>query len=127
YITKYLPLSITLLITGMLFLYFIVLPLMMTFFLEFNFGAGDLVGAAQIDRTASTQPSVVIRQLQGDPASPVEREIWFDASQHRLKFFLDNQVRVIQFGTAGVATPLITLATYIDMVVAMLLSFGLAF
>ena len=45
YVTKYLPLSITLLITGMLFLYFIVLPLMMTFFLEFNFGPGDLIGA----------------------------------------------------------------------------------
>ena len=54
-------------------------------------------------------------------------QLWFDATQHRLKFFLDNQTRVIQFGTGGVATPLITLATYIDMVVAMLLSFGLAF
>src|SRR5438067_2390677 len=39
YITKYLPLSITLLISGMLFLYFVVLPLMLTFFLEFNLGS----------------------------------------------------------------------------------------
>jgi Sec-independent protein secretion pathway component TatC len=127
YITKYLPLSITLLITGMLFLYFIVLPLMMTFFLEFNFGPGDLVGPAQKDVAASTQPALTVPQFQGDPVSPAERQIWYDVSQHRLKLFLDGEVRVIQFGTAGVATPLITLATYIDMVVAMLLSFGLAF
>lgn len=127
YITKYLPLSVTLLITGMLFLYFIVLPLMMTFFLEFNFGPGDLLGPAQIDRVATTQPALLVPQFQGDPPVPVDRQIWFDATQHRLKLFLDGQIRVIQFGTAGVATPLITLATYIDMVVAMLLSFGLAF
>ncbi|HEX3358236.1 MAG TPA: twin-arginine translocase subunit TatC, partial [Tepidisphaeraceae bacterium] len=127
YITKYLPLSIVLLMTGMLFLYFIVLPLMMTFFLEFNFGPGDLVGPAQIDKVASTQPALTIPLFQGDPASPADRQIWFDATQHRLKLFLDGETRVIQFGTAGVATPLITLATYIDMVVAMLLSFGVAF
>ena len=38
YVTKYLPLSITLLIGGMLFLYFYVLPLMLEFFLAFNIG-----------------------------------------------------------------------------------------
>lgn len=127
YITKYLPLSITLLISGMLFLYFVVLPLMMTFFLEFNFGPGDLLGPAQIDRAASTQPAMVVPEYYGDRANPPDRALWFDRTQHRLKFFLDGETRVIQFGTAGVATPLITLKTYIDMVVAMLLSFGLAF
>src|SRR5438034_8758411 len=60
YITKYLPLSIVLLITGMMFLYFILLPLMMTFFLEFNFGAPDLLRPARIDPSASTQPAYVI-------------------------------------------------------------------
>jgi sec-independent protein translocase protein TatC len=127
YITKYLPLSITLLITGMLFLYFIVLPLMMTFFLEFNFGPGDLLGPAQTDQSATTQPAMIVPEYNGDRANPPDRAIWYDRSQHRLKFFLDNETRVIQFGSAGVATPLITLNTYIDMVVAMLLSFGLAF
>ncbi len=116
-----------LLITGMLFLYFIVLPLMMTFFLEFNFGPSDLLGPAQIDSAASTQPAYTIPTFQGDPAHPTDRQLWFDASQYRLKFFLEGQVRVIPFVSSGLATPLITLATYIDMVVAMLLSFGLAF
>src|SRR5436190_22705046 len=60
YITKYLPLSIILLITGMLFLYFVVLPLMMTFFLEFNFGQPDLIRPAHIDPSAATQPALIV-------------------------------------------------------------------
>jgi sec-independent protein translocase protein TatC len=127
YITKYLPLSIVLLITGMMFLYFIVLPLMMTFFLEFNFGNTDLLGPAKIDPAATTQPAYAVPLLQGDPGKPIERQMWFDATQYRLKFFLDGQIKVIPFVSGGLATPLITLATYISMVVAMLLSFGLAF
>jgi Sec-independent protein secretion pathway component TatC len=127
YVTKYLPLSITLLVTGMLFLYFIVLPLMMTFFLEFNFGAPDLLRPARIDPSASTQRAYVIPSFNGDPESPVERQIWFDQDQYRLKIHLGGKTNVIPLLSGGLATPLITLSTYIDMVVAMLLSFGLAF
>src|SRR5581483_7727121 len=97
YITKYLPLSITLLITGMLFLYFVVLPLMMVFFLEFNFGNSDLLGPSQIDPAASTQPAVVIPTFHGDPSNPAARQIWFDDSQYRLKFFLEGHIQVIPF------------------------------
>jgi Sec-independent protein secretion pathway component TatC len=127
YITKYLPLSVILLITGMLFLYFIVLPLMMTFFLEFNFGQPDLIRPAHTDPSAATQPAFVVPQFDGDPANPVEHQLWFDRSQFRLKFFIDGKTNAIPVLSGGLATPLITLATYIDMVVAMLLSFGVAF
>src|SRR5438477_3099287 len=127
YITKYLPLSIILLIIGMLFLYFVVLPLMMTFFLEFNFGQGDLIGPARVDPAASTQPAFVVPSYDGDPQHPVERQLWFDRSQFRLKFFIDGQIGGVPFVSSGLATPLITLRTYIDMVMMMLLSFGVAF
>ena len=127
YITKYLPLSIVLLITGMLFLYFVVLPLMMTFFLEFNLGQPDLIRAARIDPNASTQPAYVVPSYQGDPAHPLEGQMWFDKTQYRFKFHVDGHTNVVPLVSSGLATPLITLSTYIDMVVMMLLSFGLAF
>jgi sec-independent protein translocase protein TatC len=127
YITKYLPLSVTLLITGMLFLYFIVLPLMMTFFLEFNFGTPDLISSSRVDPAASTQPAYIIPSFNGDPENPVERQMWFDRSQFRLKLFIEGKTDAIPILSGGLATPLITLSTYIDMVVAMLLSFGVAF
>lgn len=127
YITRYVPLSIVLLVAGMLFLYFLVLPLMMTFFLEFNFGTGDLIGPARIDPAAATQPAHVVPSYNGDPQTPVEHQMWFDTSQFRLKLFIDGQIGVIPFVNSGLATPLITLKTYIDLVMQMLLSFGLAF
>ena len=129
YITKYLPLSITLLITGMLFLYFIVLPLMMTFFLEFNFGQGDLIGRGRksIRRRALSRRMIVPRIQRRSAPIPPTAQMWFDRSQYRLKFFLEGETVRSRVRSRGLATPLITLTTYIDMVVAMLLSFGLAF
>ena len=126
YITKYLPLSITLLIIGMVFLYLFVLPLMLEFFL--TFGMGDPMHTGNtIDAAAATQPAFIIPHYNGDPAKPLEGQMWIDASQHRLKFIFEGTLCVIPFGNAGSATPLITLRTYIDMVINLLLSFGLAF
>jgi len=127
YITKYLPLSITLLISGMFFLYVVVLPLMIEFFLTFNFGPAFSLGSAGIDPAAASQPAVVVPFLHGDPASPANGQIWLDLTQERLKIFYNGDVRSIPFGLENVASPLIMLSTYIDMVVRMLLAFGLAF
>jgi sec-independent protein translocase protein TatC len=127
YITKYLPLSVTLLIVGMLFLYFVVLPLMLTFFLTFNFGTGNIIRTARVDPHAATQPSFVAPSYDGDPPSPVEGQMWFDRSQYRFKMFFNGQTVVVPILRAGVAAPLITLNTYINLVVQMLLAFGLSF
>jgi len=68
YITKYLPLSIVLLFTGMAFLYFYVLPLMIEFFLAFNLGVPfKLHNPLKIPGDASTQPTVRLPFFQGDP------------------------------------------------------------
>lgn len=126
YITKYLPLSITLLIIGMVFLYLFVLPLMLEFFLTFGMGDPMHTGSS-IDPRAATQPAFVVPRYDGNPPKPVEGQMWIDGSQHRLKFIFDGVLCVVPFGNAGSATPLITLKTYIDMVINLLLSFGLAF
>ena len=128
YVTRYLPLSILLLVTGMLFLYFVVLPLMLEFFIRFSIGPAITIGPpGQIDPSAANHPTVVVPMFNGDPAEPVNGQIWMDLVQRRLKFFYDGHVRVLQFGSDQLVTPLITLSQYIDMVVGMLLSFGLAF
>jgi sec-independent protein translocase protein TatC len=38
-----------------------------------------------------------------------------------------NVVRILAFGSGNAVTPIITLATYFEMVIGLLLSFGLAF
>jgi sec-independent protein translocase protein TatC len=129
YITKYLPLSITLLITGMLFLYFFVLPVSIEFFLKFgaNLPLKMPPDAVMPGEIPTSQPTVRLPIYAGNPTHPQEREFWIDATQHRLKMFLDNEVRVIPFGSDNLTTALITLPEYIDMVVQMLLAFGVSF
>jgi sec-independent protein translocase protein TatC len=129
YITKYLPLSVTLLITGMLFLYFFVLPVSIEFFLKFSSDLPlrmppDIVQPGEIP---TSQPTITLPIYAGNPTHPHEHEIWIDASQHRLKMFLDGAVRVIPFGSDNLTTAMITLPEYIDMVVQMLLAFGISF
>jgi Sec-independent protein secretion pathway component TatC len=130
YITKYLPLSITLLVAGMTFLYFFVLPLMLKFFLAFNIGL-PLRFPTRVDASAHNELPITLPILNGDPARLTPGTQYFDASQGRLKFIIgtpDNpQIRVIPYGSADIVSPHITLSAYIDMVVEMLLSFGLAF
>jgi sec-independent protein translocase protein TatC len=127
YITKYLPLSITLLITGMVFLYFLALPLMIEFFLSFNFGpAFDFGPAPGVDNSATT-PAFVVPMLNGDPPHPAAGQLWMNLRQEQLKFFYAGHVRILQFGAENLGNPLIMLSDYIDMVISMLLSFGVAF
>jgi sec-independent protein translocase protein TatC len=126
YITKYLPLSIALLITGMLCLYFYVLPLMLEFFLLFHIANPIRVGHGYPVNSA-TQPSL-IQMVHGNPKGFVPGTVWFDVDYGLLKVGLaPDDVRIIAFGSGTLVSPMITLSTYIDMVVEMLLSFGLAF
>lgn len=131
YITKYMPLSITLLITGMVFLYYVVLPLMLKFFLAFNIGIPVTFPATAVDPASGQTAPVKIPLVHGSPQHITPGMIWFDADESRLKVAIgtatDTDVRVIPFGSSELVSPMITLSTYIDMVVQMLLSFGLAF
>src|ERR1700722_12868923 len=69
YITKYWPLSVFLLVVGMLFLYFVVLPLMLKFFVGFNIGPG-LKFPTPVDPNAPQSMTVNLPILAGNPAHP---------------------------------------------------------
>jgi sec-independent protein translocase protein TatC len=129
YITRYLPLSITLLITGMAFLFYYVLPLMLQFFLAFNLGESFTYPDIYQQTTESTtQPAMHVPVVNEDPKDPVPGSIWIEAKTGLLKICpAKGDVRSIVFGSNSLVTPQISLATYIDMVVGLLLSFGLAF
>ncbi|HEY7120450.1 MAG TPA: twin-arginine translocase subunit TatC [Tepidisphaeraceae bacterium] len=128
YVTKYLPLSITLFVVGVVFLYFYVLPLMLEFFLGFQLGAvmplGDVMN---VHPTATTQP-VVIPIIPTDPANPVPGSLWINAKTGLCNICIaQGTIRVLPFGSGKLINPMITLSTYFDMVIGLLLAFGLAF
>ncbi len=132
YVTKYLPLSITLLLAGMSFLYFFVLPLMVQFFLLFNISLPfKLSSSWSPTPIAGDAVPWVVPILDHDPPQPLPGQVWFDLSEGRLKIYIGDEKggekRTIFFGSDKLVTPQITLSDYVDMVMGLLLSFGLAF
>jgi sec-independent protein translocase protein TatC len=129
YVTKYIPLSIILLIAGMCFVYFIVLPWTITFFIGF----GDSiplpgVGGGHVATTLPASGLPTAPMLDGDPANPVAGQFWINRAEGRLKlYFGQGDLRVIPFGPSGLLAPHIVLSDYIDLVVGSLLTFGLCF
>jgi sec-independent protein translocase protein TatC len=129
YVTKYLPLSISLLIIGMVFLYVYVLPLMLEFFIHFSIGMPPPFGKdiMHIVPNATTQP-IIFPILDNDPNNPAPGSCWVNATTGMLKICIAvGKVRVMAWGSESATTPIITLGTYFEMVVGLLLSFGLAF
>jgi sec-independent protein translocase protein TatC len=129
YITKYVPLSIGLLISGFLFVYFIILPWTIVFFLKF--GNSVALPREQPSRFATTQPNtpvMIIPVINGDWPNPVRGQMWFNQDEERLKLFLNkDDMRVIPFGPSNLLSPHISLPEYIDLVLTTLLTFGLCF
>lgn len=129
YITKYLPFSIGLLISGMAFLYYYVLPLMLRFFLGFTLGHSFTFPNIYPPTTMSTsQPAMMIPVVNQDPTDPQPGSMWIEAQTGLMKVCPSKGVvRVLPFGSDALVAPQITLADYIDMVIGLLLSFGLSF
>ena len=128
YITRYLPLSIGLLISGMLLLYFMVLPISLDFFFTFSLSLPlEKMGLSTPAKVATTGPAFRIPAIAGDPEHPEDYQLWFDTTRHQLKGYFGGQTQTIQFGPHNLTTPLITLPDYINMVLQLLLAFGLSF
>ncbi|WP_428937451.1 twin-arginine translocase subunit TatC [Fontivita pretiosa] len=125
-VTRYVPLSLTLLICGLLFVYFLVLPWTLTFFMAFSLEIPLPSEYAPDMRVQTTQPTT-IPAYEGDPANPVDGQIWLNKLDGRLKLSLGGHIRVLAFGPENLVAPIITLADYIDLVFGMLLTFGLSF
>jgi sec-independent protein translocase protein TatC len=125
-VTRYVPLSIGLLLAGMALVYLVVLPMTLRFFVAFSIGIPIQGGSTVTATTAPVQPQVPV--LAGDPAEPrPEGLLWFDSVQRRLKLEIGGQVRVISFGSDELLRPEISLDEYISLVVSMLVAFALAF
>lgn len=124
-VTKYIPLSIGLMLTGVLFVYFLVLPLTVDFFLTFTSGIPLPGGPPNIILEAKVAPTFQL--LEGDPASPPDGAMWYNKVQQRLKIRLLGETRLITFGPENLLNPQITLDDYIGFVLTFMLVFAVSF
>ncbi|HSI33248.1 MAG: twin-arginine translocase subunit TatC [Phycisphaerae bacterium] len=140
-VTKYLPLSLALLVGGMTFLYTYVLPLMLEFFMKFSIGNPPDMGKYMdipepppiVVGSAATRP-LVLPLLAQDPENPPVGSVWINSTAGFIKICIapataeaKASFRTIHFGSESVTTPIITLATYFDTTIGMMIAFGLAF
>ena len=125
-VMKFAPFSIGLLISGMIFVYVLVLPWTIQFFLGF---ASNVPMPDEKTPQVDVRPAVpvIVPPVAGDLKNPQEREIWLNTQQGRIKIFLNGKIRSIPFGPENLLAPQITLSEYINLVLTMLLLFGAAF
>jgi sec-independent protein translocase protein TatC len=125
YVSRYAPLSIGLLISGMAFVYFLVLPWTIVFFLDF---AGSVPMPQQQVTSTEVHQAFKIPSLSGDPSQPQPMEMWYDRLIGQVKIYIEGEgIRVMPFLPRNLLAPHIVLGDYIDLVVGMLLVFGLSF
>ena len=126
-VTRYLPLSIMLFFGGVAFVYWLVLPWTLSFFLGFSITIPlPEVASSKVVATTADQVATV-PAIAGDPAEPVPYQWWYDTTTQRLKMRLAGQTRVIPFGSQNLTTPIITLPQYVDLVLNLLLTFAGSF
>ena len=134
YVTRYLPLSITLLVGGMLFVYFLVLPWTLDFFLGWNKSfqiriPGETATAMDPAAPTTQATAVEVPSIAGTPAGlqPGRSYIWVDPKSHRIMFWHNGALRTLPFNAPTLLGQEYKLSHYMDLVVMMLITFGLAF
>jgi sec-independent protein translocase protein TatC len=128
YVTKYIPLSILLMFCGMIFVYCVVLPFSLEFFIGFTADFPiQLSPVVSVEQAAATSQPSFVQAIPGNPAHPADFQMWFDTLQRRLKIFVNGNIRVIPFGPDSLLATAFTLQDYLDLVLQLLLTFALAF
>ena len=133
HVNRLVPLSLTLLVSGMLFVYFLILPWTLGFLVGFNnefplprgFADTAPVPALAAPGGAAGGPTVPV--VDGNPPHAAPGAMWYDARMKRLKVFINGQVGVIAVQGNNLIATEIKLSTYVELVIASLLIFGISF
>ena len=113
-----------LLIGGMLFVYFLVLPWSIKFFLDF---ANDIPLPTKTVPTTQPHTPMVIPQLTAIRTRKFPTKCGSIPQPSSSNFSLKAQILAIRFSSQNLLVPDIKLSEYIDLVTGMLLTFGLSF
>lgn len=132
-ITRYIPLSVTLFITGLVFVYVLVLPLSIRFFIDFSNSIS--VHVSPYEGPVDVPPLPKLPVIHGDPKTLEPGQFWVDDVSSKLKVAMPDpskgpgacRIRTIPFGPESLMQPIITIGEYIDLAMTFMLTFGIAF
>jgi sec-independent protein translocase protein TatC len=143
------PFSVLMTVIGMLFMYFIMLPVCLWFFLNFatsypDMGETEPTGISLLlsgredtdagqenapvapDDPAAPKPSI-LPTLTVDPPEPIEGQIWLKVPENVLRMRLGDHTRSLVPATTNMMSPLIEIGLYISFVTMLALGIGVAF
>lgn len=128
-VTKFIPLFTILLLSGVAFAFYVVLPMTLNFLLYFTMSVklpSDFEPVTSTQVMATTLPTIPF--LDGDPPLPIpDGSLWFNRAQSKLKIAIGPRVRTLQYTSENLITPAIQLDEYTDMLLMLILTFGLSF
>jgi len=136
------PVSLLLFAAGVAFMYAIVLPVVLNFFVRFNqsFGMPELERSGfmkvLLGSEATSQPAEpavalpVFPVLREDPAEPAPGSVWINSTRRRLCVQTAEEVLVVpleRLGAAAAVSSQFALQFYVTFVLMLALAFGIAF
>jgi sec-independent protein translocase protein TatC len=127
-VTRFIPVFTLLLLSGVAFAFYVVLPMTLQFLIYFS--TSIKLPEPYEPRTSIALPTSMptVPFLDGDPPQPIgEGVIWFNRPQRKLKMAIEGRVRVIQYVSENLVTPQIQLDEYTSMLLMLLLTFGVSF
>lgn len=128
-VTRFIPLFTVLLLGGVAFAYYVVLPMTLNFLLYFTMSVklpSDYAPLPTTQPLAMALPTVPF--LEGDPPQPIANgALWYNRPQSKLKVAVDGRIRTIQYTSENLITPAIQLDEYTDMLLMLVLTFGISF
>lgn len=140
FVRRFLPVSFVLFASGVLFLYLIVLPIVLSFFVRFadTYPMPDvtpttlqrwLIGRepAVSSPTTTTQPSMTIPLLPEPPADAPVGSMWIDTRTERLNVQTDQGIRGVPLEGRTPISSRFGLNFYVSFILLLALAFGLAF
>jgi len=121
-----LPFSVILSVLGIVFMYFVMLPVVLAFFVDF----GASIGAEKVP-TGPLPPGMVLSQtpaLEFDPIGAAEGQFWINPDRNELRFMGPNgKVYALPgYQDAGIV-PQYRVSAYIGTVLALALGFAVGF
>lgn len=139
FVNRLVPASTVLFATGVAFLFYIVLPIVLSFFIRFSqsFTIPDLQPSAREQLLLGTPapkpaPNDVALDLnvpivEADPVDPPNGSVWFNSQSNTLSVQTSEGVQTTPMGIRRSVRAQYGISDYVTMVFALALGFGLAF
>ncbi|MBN1513998.1 MAG: twin-arginine translocase subunit TatC, partial [Phycisphaerae bacterium] len=142
FVRTFAPVSVVLFGAGVLFMYFLVLPVVLNFFVGFSMGIPMpetqpswlqrlmIPSEAPTSQPASVPEPMSIPLLAQPPENAAPGAIWFDTSTDRLLLMTADGIRSLPMRVADAPNPVRSefgLNFYVSFVLSLALAFGLAF